>query len=260
MSNPFVPAPSLDQVRNGSAVLQAGQKGDSVAQVQLLLGVFDDGKFGQNTRGAVVAFQQSQGPDVSAEEAGKVGPTTLTALETANEQILKSVGKIDKRNKKVHLHPAFRKKLAAVAEALASRGMEALITDGFRSFAEQDLLFAKGRSAPGPKVTDARGGLSNHNYGVAVDMYPVLEGRVFTDTPTGNKKHLAPRFKEVQQAIVDVVEGLGLTSGVHFHNLVDTPHVQLLGETVLNPRASLKIFNDNHKSFDAVWNEAKKFL
>jgi peptidoglycan L-alanyl-D-glutamate endopeptidase CwlK len=260
MSNPFVPAPSIDKVRDGSAILQVGEQGDAVAHVQLLLGVFDDGKFGQNTRGAVIAFQESQGLDVSAEGEGKVGTKTLAALEKANEEILNSVAKIDKRNKKVKLHPAFRKKLAALAEALANQDMNALITDGFRTFAEQNILFEKGRSTPGPKVTNARGGKSNHNYGLAVDMYPVLEGRVFTDTPKGNDKHLAPRFNEIQQAIVKEVEGLGLTSGVHFHNLVDTPHVQLLGENVLNPEASLKILNDNFGSFDAVWNEAKKFL
>lgn len=35
MSNSFVPAPSLEEVRDGSAVLQVGQKGDAVAHAQL---------------------------------------------------------------------------------------------------------------------------------------------------------------------------------------------------------------------------------
>ncbi len=181
-------------------------------------------------------------------------------MEAANAPILNSLSKIDKRNKKIHLHPAFRRKLAALADALTGRGMDALITDGFRSFAEQDALFDQGRNKPGDIVTNSRGGQSNHNYGLAVDVYPVLEGQVLTDKPKGAKKHLAPRFEEIQQAIIAEVEGLGLTSGVHFHNLVDTPHVQLLGENILNPKASLKIFRDNGNSFDAVWNEAKRFL
>lgn len=253
--SPLGPAPSLESVRDGNALLQFGHRGDAVAQIQFLVGVFDDGGFGNITRAAITAFQEAQNIAVSPEDKGKVGAATLTALETANKPILDSLAKLDKRNKKIHLHPSLRKKVAALAERLVARGMEALITDGFRSFQEQDALFAKV-----PKVTKARGGQSNHNYGLAIDMYPVIEGQVFTDTPKGNKQHLAPRFKEIQQAIIDEVEALGLTSGVHFHNLVDTPHVQLLGQDVLNPKEALKIFNDNGKSFDAVWNEAKKFL
>ena len=253
--SPVGPAPSLESVRNGSAQLQFGHRGDPVAQVQFLLGVFDDGGFGKNTKAAIAAFQEAQNIAVSEEDKGKVNAATLAALEAANKEILDSLAKIDKRNKKVHLHPELRKKLAALADKLAARGMDALITDGFRSFAEQDALFAKV-----PKVTNARGGRSNHNYGMAVDMYPVIDGQVFTDTPKGNKQHLAPRFKDIQQAIIDEAEGLGLTSGAHFHKLVDTPHVQLLGENVLNPKTSLEIFNANGKSFDAVWNEARKFI
>ena len=257
MSTSLVSTPSLDAVRDGSVLMQIGQHGDAVAHVQLLLGVFDDGKFGQNTKRVVVAFQQNQGLEVSAGDEGKVGAATLAALEAANEQILNSLARIDKRNKKIHLHPELRKKLAGLAEALAGRAMEALITDGFRSFADQDALFAQGRTKPGKIVTKARGGLSNHNYGMAIDMYPVVEGQVFTEKPGGTK---GERFEEIQQAIIDEAEGLGLTSGVHFGSLGDKPHVQLLGENVFNPRESLKVFNDNNQSFDAVWTEATRLL
>lgn len=41
---------------------------------------------------------------------------------------------------------------------------------GSRTYAEQDALYAKGRTAPGPKVTNARGGYSNHNFAVAGDF------------------------------------------------------------------------------------------
>lgn len=40
---------------------------------------------------------------------------------------------------------------------------------GLRSFEEQDELYAHGRTRPGPVVTQARGGLSFHNYGLATD-------------------------------------------------------------------------------------------
>jgi len=254
--SPIGPAPSLESIANGSALLQFGHSGDVVAHVQLLVGVFDDGGFGQNTRRAISAFQEAQNIEVSSEDKGKVNTATLAALEAANKDVLSSFARIDKRNKKIHLHPEFRKKMAALAERLAARGMAALITDGFRSFQEQDDLFAQGRTKPGRKVTNARGGQSNHNYGMAVDLYPVIGGHVFTEPTTGNRSV----FEEIQQAIIDEAEGLGLFSGVHFGSLGDKPHVQLLGEQVLNPKAALEIFNANGKSFDAVWTEARKFL
>jgi len=245
MSATSIEAPSIDAVRAGTANLEVGQRGASVANAQFLLGIFDDGGFGQNTQRAVVAFQQKHGIVVAAGDEGKVGSATLVALEADNGPILASIARIDERNKKVHLHLAFRKKLAALADALAAKGMETLITDGFRTFAEQDEIFAQGRTKPGDIVTGSRGGLSNHNYGMAVDMYPVLAGRVFTEKPKGTHKDLAPRFLQIQQAVIDEAERIGLTSGVHFRKLHDTPHVQLFGEDVLNPHAALKIFNEN---------------
>jgi D-alanyl-D-alanine carboxypeptidase./Putative peptidoglycan binding domain. len=255
--NPFVPAPSLDDVRNGQNMLQVGQKGDAVARAQLLLGIFDDGLFGANTKSAVVAFQRAQALALSTTDEGRIGKATLAALETANASILASLAKIDKRNKTIHLHPALRKTLAALAEALDRRGMAALITDGFRTFAEQDALFAQGRTTRGNIVTNARGGESNHNYGLAVDLYPVLDGRVFTDVPPGTVP--VRRFKDTQQAIIDEAESAGLSSGVHFSR-VDPPHVQLLAENVLKPRACLDIFRTHRNDFDAVWAEASRHI
>lgn len=40
---------------------------------------------------------------------------------------------------------------------------------GFRSFDDQEKLYAKGRSIPGSAVTNAKGGESAHNYGCASD-------------------------------------------------------------------------------------------
>lgn len=255
--SPLIPAPTLEEVRNGTAVLQTGQKGNAVAFAQLRLGVFDDGGFGQITNRAVTAFQQSEGITVEAGNEGKVDQLTLAALERVNADTLTSLDKIDKRNKKVHLHPKFRKKLATFAETLAARGMDVLITDGFRSFAEQDRLFEQGRSTPGDIVTGSRGGFSNHNYGLAVDMYPVIQGQVLVKVPNGPNR---ARFLEIQQAIIDEAEGLGLFSGVHFTNLVDTPHVQLFPQQVFKPSASLQVYNANNRSFDAVWAEATRIL
>ena len=58
------------------------------------------------------------------------------------------------------------------------------VQQGLRTIAEQDALFAKGRNAQGQVVnasavvTNARGGQSSHNYGLAIDVYPIVNGAI----------------------------------------------------------------------------------
>jgi hypothetical protein len=57
------------------------------------------------------------------------------------------------------------------------------IVQGFRSFAEEDALYAKGRTVKGDNatpdhpmgdvVTNSKGGQSYHNYGLAIDIVPI---------------------------------------------------------------------------------------
>lgn len=165
---------------------------------------------------------------------------------------------MDKRGKAKRLHPVFRERLALLAEALARRGMQAMITDGLRTVAEQDALFAQGRTKPGPKVTNARGGQSNHNYGLAVDMYPFIGGKIFVDVPKGASVEFRRTFNAVQDAIGEEAERLGLFWGARFRGIVDTPHVQLLPEQELRPSEAFKILTKNNGNLEAVWAEATK--
>lgn len=56
-------------------------------------------------------------------------------------------------------------------------------TYGIRTYAEQDALYAKGRDADGnvidkaAVVTNAKGGESPHNWGMAIDVTLVKEGK-----------------------------------------------------------------------------------
>ena len=59
-------------------------------------------------------------------------------------------------------------------------GCDYIMIAGNRTWAEQDELHSRGRSAPGPKVTNARGGFSNHNFGIAGD-FGVFKGKVYMD-------------------------------------------------------------------------------
>lgn len=60
--------------------------------------------------------------------------------------------------------------LARAAEVAGEQGLVVKIICGTRSWAEQDALYAQGRTMKGPRVTNARGGYSWHNYGVAFDI------------------------------------------------------------------------------------------
>ncbi|KJK28420.1 M15 family metallopeptidase [Paenibacillus polymyxa] len=53
-------------------------------------------------------------------------------------------------------------------------GVPIVITQGLRTIDEQNGLYAQGRTEPGQIVTNARGGYSYHNFGVAIDFALLL--------------------------------------------------------------------------------------
>lgn len=78
------------------------------------------------------------------------------------------------------LHP----KLRAEAESIFEEASDALdgraslrFTQTLRTFAEQDLLYAMGRTAKGSVVTNSKGGFSYHNYGLAIDICLMINGK-----------------------------------------------------------------------------------
>ncbi|HEX2203907.1 MAG TPA: M15 family metallopeptidase [Longimicrobium sp.] len=269
----FTPAPSLDEVRAGSKILEKGHRGEAVAHVQRLLSIQADEKFGKDTEGAVAAFQRSKGMQIDPGFLGKVGRFTLAALEQSVKLppvvvVPNDAGNFDPRSLLDGVHPELRKRVLGVVAALAKKGMQMRISDGRRTFKEQDAIFKKGRHLVNGElkcirkncagtVTNARGGFSNHNYGLAIDAYPVLEGKIRFDVPSGPAA-LRKRFFEVQKAIGEEGERLGLTWGGRWTNPFDPPHLQLFGQKELPPRECLEIFRANGDSLQAVWNEATR--
>lgn len=68
------------------------------------------------------------------------------------------------------LHPQARARAEKLLAQAKAAGLELVVTSTFRSFAEQDALYAQGRTKPGPRVTGARGGQSFHNVRRAFDV------------------------------------------------------------------------------------------
>lgn len=57
-----------------------------------------------------------------------------------------------------------------IEEAEDTLNITLRITQGLRTFEEQNALYAQGRTKPGSKVTNAKAGQSFHNYGQAIDL------------------------------------------------------------------------------------------
>jgi peptidoglycan L-alanyl-D-glutamate endopeptidase CwlK len=113
------------------------------------------------------------------------------------------------------LHPKVRAMTEQWLAKLETAKREVLITAGYRTKAEQDSLYALGRTKPGKIVTNAKGGQSLHNYAVAIDFCPVdIKGNcLWADTK---------KFKDYA-AVAKIV---GFESGLDWKNFPDPPHLQ----------------------------------
>jgi peptidoglycan L-alanyl-D-glutamate endopeptidase CwlK len=78
------------------------------------------------------------------------------------------------------LHPKVREEMKKIInecnDALNGRS-QVRIAQGLRTFTEQEQLYAQGRTLAGKKVTNAKGGQSVHNYGFAVDIVLIIDGK-----------------------------------------------------------------------------------
>jgi hypothetical protein len=69
-----------------------------------------------------------------------------------------------------NMNPDFVALVNGMIAQLRGEGYDVRVIGGFRSFAEQQQRFEQGRRSPGAILTDAEGGHSWHNYGLAVDI------------------------------------------------------------------------------------------
>jgi hypothetical protein len=115
------------------------------------------------------------------------------------------------------LDPGFRATVERIVSELEKiTGRKWLVTSGYRSIAEQDKLYAQGRTAKGPVVTNARGGSSAHNWRLAVDIWPLQsDGSV-------DWKAQKPVFKP----LAELARAAGLTPGYDFKTLSDCSHIE----------------------------------
>lgn len=124
------------------------------------------------------------------------------------------------------LLPVVRTATERLIERSFALGIPIVITQGLRTIAEQNELYAQGRTKPGQRVTNAKGGYSYHNFGVAVDFALLLpDGRsVSWDTKRdGNADHEADWMQ-----VVSIAKQLGFEWGGDWKTFTDLPHLQVV--------------------------------
>lgn len=117
--------------------------------------------------------------------------------------------------------PSLREGVPKILAAMAALGFPMMVTDTLRTTEEQQALYAKGRTQPGPIVTNADGVIKRSNHqahadglGHAVDCCFVVDGHASWDARMPWKVYGA------------CAEALGLTWGGTWTALHDLPHIE----------------------------------
>lgn len=115
------------------------------------------------------------------------------------------------------LHPYVAGLAQKFIAACKQEGIEILVTSTYRDGEMQNALYAKGRSAPGRKVTNARAGFSYHNWRVAFDVVPMVHGK-----PDWNDMDLWHKIGAIGKSV-------GLEWAGDWKRFKEMPHFQYTG-------------------------------
>lgn len=170
-----------------------------ISSIQQELGITADGKAGPQTWEAIYKR-------IAPKKATPKATPALT--QTVDERSEKTIAT---------LHPQVQPYARALVLKAASAGITIKVISGLRTYEEQNALYEQGRSKSGKVVTNARGGYSNHNFGIAFDI-GVWEGGKYADE--------SPKYK----AVGALSTGLGLEWGGNWKSIQDEPHYQLRPE------------------------------
>lgn len=131
---------------------------------------------------------------------------------------------VHSKDRLAKVHPVLASKITALIELEAAKGFDWRVVQGLRTYAEQDALFAQGRTKSGQVVTKAKGGQSNHNFGLAVDICPFKNG-----IPQWNDNASFMRLD-------GLAEMYHLNWGGDWAKFIDKPHLELPGLTLVECR------------------------
>src|SRR5258706_8285714 len=112
------------------------------------------------------------------------------------------------------VNPKLSDIMVRIAEFVGQSDISFRVTQGMRTWTEQDALYAQGRTIPGSIVTQAKGGESWHNLGCAIDFVPMLNNLPMWD-----------RAYKGWEPIINCAKSMNLVSGSDFSK-PDHPHLQ----------------------------------
>jgi hypothetical protein len=120
------------------------------------------------------------------------------------------------------VHPKLVEIVTGIIRAMHERGYTMTVTDGVRTVAQQQALYAKGRTAPGGIVTNADGIVKKSNHqphsdglGHAVDMCFVVNGQPSWDASLPWSLY------------GQIAKNEGCVWGGDWHSISDRPHIEL---------------------------------
>lgn len=153
---------------------------------------------------------------------GSWGPKTNAAdaaFVQQSESIKTEFGAVDSKSESniITLIPQAQIAARKFLTILTGAGKDVRILSGTRTYAEQDALYRQGRNGNTlPKVTNAKGGQSNHNFGLAWDI-GLFE----------NGKYIGTDSKYKPLAAMVLPQLTELEWGGNWISFKDFPHYQL---------------------------------
>jgi len=120
------------------------------------------------------------------------------------------------------LHPLIKNEVTKLVDNINSTVLtgnsKVRIAQGLRTFAEQDALFKQV-----PKVTNAKGGDSIHNYGLAIDIVLIINGK---EASWDTKKDWDKDQQSDWMEVVQVFKKAGYSWGGDWRTFKDMPHFE----------------------------------
>lgn len=129
-------------------------------------------------------------------------------------------------NRILLLHPKIRAEvlgLVGTANKQLSGRSQVLIVQGLRTIEEQNELYAQGRTKKGNRVTNAKGGSSYHNYGLAIDFALLLDNKILSWDVNADfdNDHISDWME-----VVKIFKDAGYEWGGNWKTITDMPHLQ----------------------------------
>lgn len=132
------------------------------------------------------------------------------------------------------LHPLVSMQVHVAIDLIESKyfpdGFTAVrVVEATRTIDYQNGLYAQGRTKPGHIVTKSKGGLSYHNYGLAIDfalLYDKDHNGTFETFSWDTLKDFNIDGEKDWQSVVKYFQSLGWKWGGDFKSIPDAPHLE----------------------------------